>query len=288
MTLSGGDAPLLSTENLTYGIRGKRLLRGVNVSARPAELVGVIGPNGAGKSTLLRALAGVIQPTAGDVRLNGASLGGVQSRERARSIALVPQIAPFTPGFTCLEIVLMGRYPRLGRFQIEGASDTRIAREAMRLTGIEEFADRTLDTLSGGERQRVFIARALAQQPTVLLLDEPTSNLDILHQLQVLRLIRDWSARGNTAIAAVHDLNMAARHCDFLVLLSEGRVIAEGAPEEVLTAENVRLAYGVQAAVYRDPNTGALALSLIGPADGGAPAGVDPNLQFSGSGAGGG
>ena len=261
-------AAALSAEGLTYSIQGAVLLDNVSLRAGQGELVGVIGPNGAGKSTLLRALAGVIEPSDGERRLGGRRFEEMPSREKARSIALVPQIAPMAHGFTCLELVLMGRYPHMGRFQIEGASDENIARRAMRLTDTEQFAERTLETLSGGERQRVFIARALAQQPRVLLLDEPTSNLDVLHQLRVLGLIREWAANGATAIAAVHDLNMAARHCDFLVLLSEGRVIAEGAPQDVLTAENVRRAYGVESVVYRDPHTGALALSLIGPAAG--------------------
>ncbi len=261
-------AASLSVEGLTYTIQGKRLLDSVSLRAEQGELVGVIGPNGAGKSTLLRALAGVIEPSDGQRYLDGRTFREIPPRERARAIALVPQVAPIAHGFTCLELVLMGRYPHMSRFQIEGATDENIARQTMRLTDTEQFAERTLETLSGGERQRVFIARALAQQPRVLLLDEPTANLDILHQLRVLGSIRQWASDGATAIAAVHDLDMAARHCDFLVLLSEGRVIAEGTPEEVLTTENVRHAYGVESVVYRDPHTGALALSLLGPAYG--------------------
>ncbi len=260
-------AASLSAEGLTYAIQGKKLLDNVRLRAGQGELVGVIGPNGAGKSTLLRALAGVIEPSEGEPYLDGRRFGEMPSRERARAIALVPQVAPMAHGFTCLELVLMGRYPHMGRFQIEGASDENIARQAMRMTDTEQFADRTLETLSGGECQRVFIARALAQHPRILLLDEPTSNLDILHQLRVLGLIRQWASDGSTAIAAVHDLNMAARHCDFLTLLSRGRVVAEGTPEDVLTAENVSNAYGVESVIYRDPHTGALALSLIGPAE---------------------
>ena len=259
-------ADALSANGLSYSIRDTTLLDDVSVRARQGELVGVIGPNGAGKSTLLRALAGVIKPSAGDRFLEGRSFADMPHRERARAIALVPQISPMAYGFTCLELVLMGRYPHMGRFQIEGRADETIAREAMRQMDMEQFTDRTLETLSGGERQRVFIARALTQQPRVLLLDEPTSNLDILHQLKVLSLIKEWASRGATAIAAVHDLNMAARHCDYLSLLNAGRVVAEGTPEDVLTTENIRLAYGVDSRIYRDPHTGALALSLLGPA----------------------
>ena len=200
----------------------------------------------------------------------------------------MPQIVPYTHGFTAMELVLMGRYPHLGRFQIEGAGDERIARNAMRLTETEQFAERTLDTLSGGERQRVIVSRALAQQPRILLLDEPTSNLDVLHQLKVLGLVRNLVDDGLTAVAAIHDLNMASRFCERLVLLQEGRVLAEGAPQEVLTPKLIAQAFGVKAAVYQDPNTGSHAISLIGPADSngathGVPAARSPRRNGSAS-----
>ena len=140
----------------------------------------------------------------------GRELNSISTKDIAAGLAIVPQIAPYTQGFTSLELVLMGRYPHLGRFQVEGKADDRIAKDAMRLTETEQFADRTLDTLSGGERQRVFVSRALAQQPRILLLDEPISNLDVLHQLKVLDVVRDLVDDGLTAIAAIHDLQMAA------------------------------------------------------------------------------
>lgn len=243
------------------------LLDSVHLAADRGRFVGVIGPNGAGKSTLLRALSGMLRHQHGAVRLEGTDLRSMSSREVATGMALVSQIAPYTHGFTSFELVLMGRYPHLGRFQIEGREDNRIARDAMRQTDTEEFADRTLDTLSGGERQRVFVSRALAQQPRVLLLDEPTSNLDVFHQIKVLDLVRQLVDEGLTAVAAIHDLQMGARYCDRLVLLSEGRVLAEGTPEEVLTPEAIESAFGVRCAVYPDPVTGTLAISLIGPAE---------------------
>ena len=258
----------IGARSVGYEIEGKRLLHGVSLSAGQGELVGLIGPNGAGKSTLLRAISGTVGHTDGVVRLEGADIETLSSREVATRLALVPQIAPYTHGFTAVELVLMGRYPHLGRFQIEGSEDQHIARDAMRMTETERFAERTLDTLSGGERQRVFVSRALAQQPRILLLDEPTSNLDVLHQLKVLDLVRQLVDDGLTAIAAIHDLNLAARYCDRLVLLRHGRVLAEGTPGEVLTPETIESAFGVESAVYRDPITGALAISLIGPADG--------------------
>ncbi len=263
-----GDRPeAVSAQDLFYEVQAETLLDGVTLHADRGQLVGLIGPNGAGKSTLLRAMSGILGYRDGAVRLDGADIKSLSSKAIAAGLALVPQIAPYTHGFTCIELVLMGRYPHLGRFQIEGKEDDRIARDAMRLTEIEQFADRTLDTLSGGERQRVFVSRALAQQPRVLLLDEPTSNLDVLHQLKVFDLVRKLVDEGLTAVAAIHDLNMAARYCDRLVLLTGGRVLAEGSPEEVLSPETIESAFGVKAAVYREPVTGALAIGLIGPAD---------------------
>ena len=258
---------MISAQDLSYEIQTQTLLDSVDLQADRGEFLGLIGPNGAGKSTLLRAISGILGYREGTVRLEGADLKSLSSKDIAAGLALVPQIAPYTHGFTSIELVLMGRYPHLGRFQIEGREDERVAREAMRLTETEQFADRTLDTLSGGERQRVFVSRALAQQPRVLLLDEPTSNLDVLHQLKVLDLVRQLVDDGLTAVAAIHDLNMAARYCDRLVLLSGGRVLAEGSPEEVLTPETMESAFGVRAAAYRDPITGSLAISLIGPAE---------------------
>ena len=263
-----GDRPqTISAQDLSYKIQAQTLLDSVDLQADRGEFLGLIGPNGAGKSTLLRAISGILGYQEGTVRLEGADLRSLSSKDISAGLALVPQIAPYTHSFTSIELVLMGRYPHLGRFQIEGREDDRIAREAMRLTETEQFADRTLDTLSGGERQRVFVSRALAQQPRVLLLDEPTANLDVLHQLKVLDLVRRLVDDGLTAVAAIHDLNMAARYCDRLVLLSGGRVLAEGSPEEVLTPETMESAFGVRSAVYRDPIIGSLAISLVGPAD---------------------
>ena len=268
---TNGHTPALASvdaQAVSFSVEAKTLLDRVDMRAERGQFVGLIGPNGAGKSTLLRTLSGVLRHQQGAVWLEGSDLGAMPARDVAAMLALVPQIAPYTQGFTAFELVLMGRYPHLGRFAVEGQADDRIARDAMLLTETDNFAPRTLDTLSGGERQRVFLARALAQQPRVLLLDEPTSNLDILHQLTILGLVRQLVDNGLTAIAAIHDLNLAARYCDRLVLLSNGRVVTEGAPEEVLTPETIESAFGVRSAIYREPVTGALAISLIEPAAG--------------------
>ena len=263
---NGNHIPAIDADHVTYEVEALRLLNDVCLEAERGSLVGLIGPNGAGKTTLLRAISGILRATEGTVRLDGADMASLSSQEVAAAVALVPQIAPYTHGFTSMELVMMGRYPHLGRFQVEGREDGLIAERAMRVTETERYADRTLDTLSGGERQRVFVARALAQQPRFLLLDEPTSNLDVLHQLQAMELVRSLVNDGLTAVAAIHDLNLAARYCDRLALMKSGRIIAEGVPEDVLSPGTLEDAFGVRAAVYRDPVTGATAVGVIGPA----------------------
>ena len=255
----------IEARDVGVSIDAARLLDGVDLSAERGRFVGLIGPNGAGKSTLLRALASVLRYQDGAVSLFGRDLEALSSRNIAELLALLPQTPPYSQGFTAVELVLMGRYPHLGRFQVEGREDERIAHESMRLTETDAFLERSVDTLSGGERQRVFLARALAQQPQILLLDEPTSNLDILHQLKILTLVRRLVDDGLTVVTAIHDLNLAARFCDRLVLLNRGRVVADGSPETVIKPDVVERAFGVRSAVYRDPATGALAVSLIEP-----------------------
>lgn len=268
-------SPTVDARAVSFSVEASRLLDRVDLQAEPGQFVGLIGPNGAGKSTLLRAVSNVLGYQEGSISLHGSDLKSLPAKEVAEVLALVPQIAPYTQGFTAFELVLMGRYPHLGRFQVEGQADDRIARDAMRLTETDQFETRTIETLSGGERQRVFLARAVAQQPQVLLLDEPTSNLDILHQLKILTLVRQLVDDGLTAIAAIHDLNLAARFCDRLVLISGGRVVADGPAEDVLTPELIESAFGVESAIYREPVTGALAISLIAPA---GEASVEPDF----------
>ena len=264
---NGATQSAIVARGVSFSVEAKRLLDQVDLQAARGQFVGLIGPNGAGKSTLLRAISSVLKIEQGAISLEGKDLHSLGAKRIASTLALVPQIAPYTQGFTTFELVLMGRYPHLGRLQVEGEDDDRIAREAMRLTETDGFAERTLDTLSGGERQRVFIARALAQEPRVMLLDEPTSNLDILHQLKILTLVRRLVDNGLTAVAAIHDLNLAARFCDRLVVLAEGRVLAEGPAAEVLTPEAIEDAFGVRSEIHRDPATGALMVSLIAAVD---------------------
>ena len=257
---------MLAAKDLVFQVEAVRLLDHVSLMAHTGELIGLIGPNGAGKTTLLRTISGLARQQSGTVALNGSDLSALSTGEIARKLAIVHQAIPTTYSFTAMEVVLMGRYPRMGRFEVEGAHDRSAAYEAMALTETAGFSERSMATLSGGERQRVMIARALAQEPALLLLDEPTSNLDILHQMKTLELVRELTGSGMAAVAAIHDLQLAARYCHRLVLLHRGRTLAEGSPADVLTEKNIAEAFGVRAIVHTDTATGSIALSLIGPA----------------------
>lgn len=237
-----------------YGERS--VLSGLDLEVAAGSVVAIAGPNGVGKSTLLKLIAGAISPQRGTVRVDGRDVSRMAARERARLVAVVPQSPDLPPGASALDVALMGRNPHLGLLSWESEDDVEIALDAMRLTGAAEFADRPVDRLSGGERQRVAISMALAQQTPILLLDEPTANLDLAYQPAIMRLMRDMAARGTTIVAAVHDLTLAAQFCDEIALLSEGRRVAAGAPWDVLTEELIREVYDADALVIEHPKTG--------------------------------
>ncbi len=230
------------------------ILEDVTFTAVSGEIQGVIGPNGSGKTTLLRCLNRTLSPKMGTVLLDGDDIRGLDRREVARRIGVVPQ-DPGTPfPFTVWEFVLMGRYPHQTHPFIERPRDLRAVEEALRLTDTLGLAKRLVTELSGGERQRVLLARALAQEPEVFLLDEPTAHLDIGHQLEVLELIRRLTVeRDLITVLSSHDLNLASRFCDRLLLLSKGRVCALGKPEEVISPEQLRRVYGVKVEVQHHP-----------------------------------
>jgi iron complex transport system ATP-binding protein len=255
----------------SYG--NAKVLENIFFRSGQGECVGIIGPNGSGKSTLLKALSRIIRPSAGTIALCGKDLRSMRSAEMARAMAVVPQDTATDFDFSCLEIVLMGRNPHMKRFALEGAKDYEIARSSMELTSTWELRDRKISELSGGERQRVIIARALAQEPVVLLLDEPVSHLDINHQIEILELIdRLKRTRGMLVVMVIHDLNLAARYCDRLILLNESTIEAAGTPDEVLTRDNIRKAFRADVLVRRHPATGTI---YVTPLKAAAPAG-DP------------
>lgn len=216
------EETFLEAEAVSFAVEAQRILEGVSLSSRRGEFAGLVGPNGAGKSTLIKCISGLLAQTGGRVSLDGRDLAQMSPRQVAQVVAHLPQNTSVDFGFTSLEVVLMGRNPHLGPFQLEGDSDIDIARAGMAFTDTDWLADRGINTLSGGERQRVLIARALAQEPRLLLLDEPTANLDIQHQLQIMELIRRLVAGGLSALAAMHDLNMASAYCDRLYLMKNG------------------------------------------------------------------
>ncbi|MFI9828699.1 ABC transporter ATP-binding protein [Streptomyces sp. NPDC051913] len=230
------------------------ILDGVRLAVDSGALVGLVGPNGSGKSTLLRCVYRALRPAAGVVRLAGDDVHALPSRAAARVLAALPQESAAEFDFTVTEVVAMGRLPHRDR---TAASDAEICASAMARTGVGHLADRGFLSLSGGEKQRVLIARALAQQPRVLVLDEPTNHLDIAHQLEVLRLVRD---SGVTALAALHDLNLAAAHCDLLYVITDGRIVVSGPPHDVLQPGLLAEVFGVRAHPVRHPETGATQL----------------------------
>lgn len=252
------SVPALEARGLDFGYQPERpVLEGLDLRIERGEVVGLVGPNGAGKTTLLRLLAGIARPWRGEVLLFGAELQGLRPRERARRLALVPQESEPVFEFTALETVLMGRAPHLGLLGLEGPEDRRIARRALEEADVLELADRPLGQLSGGERQRVIVARALAQEPELLLLDEPTAHVDLGHKLAVDELLERRNREGGLTVVTVsHDLSHAARSCRRLLLVHRGGIMADGSPREVLTAENLRGAYGVEASILEDPSRG--------------------------------
>jgi len=256
---------LMTVERVRREINGRVLLDAVSLAVHAGQFVGIIGPNGAGKSTLLRTMAGLLAPSEGTVFLDGCSLGTYRRRLVAQQVACVPQLSSVGEfRFSSKDVVSMGRYPHLGPWQSEAASDRDLVERAMADTGTLPFAERAVTELSGGERQRVTLARALAQTPRVLLLDEPTASLDLSHQLQVLNLVRRLvDQEGIAAVAALHDLSLASRYCDRLLLMQEGRVVADGAPRSVLTPERLAAVYHIRAHVEPHPMAGGLLIHVL-------------------------
>lgn len=238
---------MLSARNLSWKAGGRYIVEGVSLDVREDEFLGIIGPNGSGKSSLIAMLAGLRRPASGDVRLSGKPLRDMSPRQIARSIALVEQQAETTERLTARQAVELGRIPHLGAFTARTQDDARIVTHALEKVGMDGMADRHWHTLSGGERQRVHIARALAQEPRMLILDEPTNHLDISHQLSLLELVHGQP--GLTIVAALHDLNHAAQFCNRLAVMQDGRLIALGDPKDVLTTELIARVFGVQVTI---------------------------------------
>ncbi len=254
----------LRVDRVAFAFAGRPVLFDVSFAVPAGRFVGILGPNGAGKSTLLRCMHAELEPSAGGVFVDGVAIAELPRREVARRVAVVPQSC--SPGFevSIAEFVRMGRYAREGFLGSPAADDLDAVRRALADVGMAADAGRFVHELSGGEFRRVLVAQALAQEAPVLLLDEPVQQLDLRHQIDVMELVRGVARRPDAAaVAVLHDLGLAARYCDKVVLLSNGRVAAAGRPEDVITRENLRAVYGVDAAVDRCPATGAVRVAAV-------------------------
>jgi iron complex transport system ATP-binding protein len=248
----------IEAQGLRFSYGRAAVVDDVSLSLAPGEMLGVIGPNGSGKSTLMRLLSGVLRPAAGEIRVHGRPIGSYARRDLARAIAVVPQDTAIEFPFSVTEVVLMGRSPHLGGFAFEGDRDVELARRALQRTGVLELAARSIHELSGGERQRVILARALAQEADILLLDEPAAFLDIRHEVEIYDLLQALQREGKSVLTVLHDLNLAALYCDRVALLKAGRLVRLGAPAEVITYTALTEVYETE--VYVDVNdvTGAV------------------------------
>lgn len=248
---------MLLLEGVRYSYDGGvDAIRGISLSIADGEIVGIIGPNGAGKSTLIKIMGGLLEPQSGNAILDKRPMWEIRAKERAREVAFVPQGYNMPFAFSAMQIVLMGRAPHLSVFGFESKKDIEIARGEMTRTDCLEFASRDINQLSGGERQRVILARALAQEPRMLLLDEPTTFLDIRHQMDLHKILSDLnSERGTTIICAMHDINLAAAFCRRIVVMKSGCVVADGTPDEVITPPIIHDTFGTSVFVGRSDKT---------------------------------
>jgi len=256
---------ILDIKSLSYRYDNKTVLDQITLGIRGGEMIGILGPNGCGKTTLLKNLNKNLSPHGGCVLISGTDIDTISKKEIARSIAAVPQSNEIRFAFTVREIVSMGRMPFQESLMGETREDSEIIDLAMEQTGLTEFAERYINTLSGGERQRAIIARAITQTPKIILMDEPTLHLDINMQFEVLDLIQKLSREKDLTVVIVsHDLPMVTRYCDRIVLIHDHKVFAMGAPEDVLTKENIRTVFNVDAELEKDPRTGKSTVRLFG------------------------
>ena len=255
----------LTAKDISLGYGERDIITGLSVDIAPGKVTSIVGPNGCGKSTLLRSLSRLLRPTGGEIFLDGKAISEIPTKQLAASLGLLPQ-SPIAPdGIVVTDLVGRGRTPHQGLLGRWSQEDYDIVQESMEMTGVAELAERSIDELSGGQRQRVWIAMALAQRTDILLLDEPTTYLDIKHQLEVLDLLVELNETYGTTIAMViHDLNLAARYSDELIAVSNGNVYAQGSPQDVMTQQTVKDVFGVDSVIVEDPVSGLPAVMPIG------------------------
>ncbi|MEU8732513.1 MULTISPECIES: ABC transporter ATP-binding protein [Streptomyces] len=246
-------AARLAARGVTVGYGARSVIDGLDVAIPPGVITTIIGPNGCGKSTLLRTLSRLLRPTGGTVVLDGEDIAALRTREVAKKLGLLPQ-APVAPeGLTVSDLVARGRHPHQSWLRQWSSDDADVVRQALAMTGVSDLADRPVDSLSGGQRQRVWISMTLAQGTDLLLLDEPTTYLDLAHAVDVLDLVDDLHESGRTVVMVLHDLNLATRYSDNLVVMREGAILAQGHPRDVITADLLHEAFGLRAKVIDDP-----------------------------------
>lgn len=254
----------IEVKNLKFGYREALVLKGLSFNIKKGEFVSIIGPNGSGKSTLLKTLNNLYKPNSGDILIEGKNVEDYRKKDLAKIVGFVPQDTTIDYEFTVEDIVMMGRHPYKGRFQKEDKADYKIVNDVMEMTNTLKFKDSLITEISGGERQRVIIAKALAQNPSIILLDEPTSHLDINHQIDLLNLLRTLNKeKGTTIILVIHDINLAARFSDDIILLNEGEIIGSGDPKDVITAENIEKAYNLDVAIENNKYTNTVSLTPL-------------------------
>lgn len=254
----------LQVENLQFGYRKELVLKGLSFNIEKGKFVSIIGPNGSGKSTLLKTLNQLYSPSQGGILIDGNNINRLKKKELARKIALVPQDTLIDYDFTVEDIVLMGRHPYKGRFQKEDEKDYKIVNEVLKMTNTFHLKDRIITEISGGERQRVIIAKALAQKPSIILLDEPTSHLDINHQIEILSLLKKLNEEmGTTIVIVIHDVNLASRYSDEIIMLNEGKILEIGRPEKVITKKNIEFAYDLKVEIEKNKYTNRLYLTAL-------------------------
>lgn len=257
--------PAITARGISVGYDGRRVIEGLDLELPAGQVTAIVGPNACGKSTLLRGLVGLLPLQGGVVEVGDRDAAAMSPRELARLVAVLPQSSIAPDGVRVAELVARGRFPYQGWFGRHSSDDDRVVAEALASTGVADLADRRLEELSGGQRQRVWIAMVLAQQTDIVLLDEPTTYLDVRHQVELLDLLTQLNrTRGTTVVMVLHELNLAARYADHMVVMQAGRVVAQGSPAEVVTDATVSSAFGLKARVVSDPVSGSPLVVPIG------------------------
>ena len=245
----------LKIDNICYSIGEREILKNISFQCKEEEIIGIIGPNGSGKTTLLKTINGINQIKSGNIFFNERNIREYKEKELAQNISFMNQNTNLGFDFPCVDVVVLGRYPYLERFQEYGKKDREIAERYMQLTDTLKFKDKSILELSGGERQRVLFAKVLTQESKVMLLDEPSASMDMMYEDELFKIVKKMQEEKKTVIAVIHNLRIAIKYCTRLILLSNGKIVADGTPKEVITEENLNKVYGINAKIYKNPIT---------------------------------